>query len=245
MTKDDKYHPAKGRRFFYEAVKVITDSMKISENLYAFLWRNPTTNNCNSYFLDGEKRILVDPGHYHHLGHIEEDLSKLSLSLENMDIVLITHGHPDHIEGVKMFMGTSTLIAICQAEMDFIEGAGPHYRETLGISDFEPDILLQEGDMKIGNLDFQVIHTPGHSPGSVSFYWPDKKVLLTGDVVFYQGLGRTDLPGGNGERLKESIKRLSRLETDYILPGHGDLVSGRDLVKANFDNIERMWFAYL
>lgn len=144
-----------------------------------------------------------------------------------------------------MFVGTSTLIAVHQAEMDFIKEMAPHYGEALGVPNFEPDILLQEGDIKIGDLDLKVIHTPGHSPGSFSLYWPDRKVLLTGDVVFYQGLGRTDLPGGNGEELKESIRRISRLDIDYLLPGHGNIIEGSENVKANFAEIELVWFAYL
>jgi len=219
--------------------------MKISENLYAFLWLDPTTNNCNSYFIDGKKKILVDPGHHSLFGHVKDHLSRLSLSPQDIEIVIITHCHPDHMEGIKMFVSTSTLIAIHQAEIDFIKEVAPHYGEALGVSNFEPDILLQEGDLKIGDLTFQVIHTPGHSPGSISLYWPDKKVLLAGDVVFYQGVGRTDLPGGNGEDLKESIRRISSLRVDYLLPGHGDFISGRDLVRANFTEIERVWFAYL
>ncbi len=91
----------------------------------------------------------------------------------------------------------------------------------------------------------QVIHTPGHSPGSVSLYWHEKKALFTGDVVFKQGVGRTDLPGGNGEILKESIKRLSHLDVEEMLPGHGEIVSGGELVKTNFQEIERLWFADL
>ena len=176
--------------------------MKISENLYAFLWLNPTQNNCNSYFIDGKRKILIDPGHHHLFGHVEDNLSKLSLSPQDIDVLIITHCHPDHVEGIKIFFGTSTLIAIHTAEMDFIKEVAPNYGEALGISNFEPDILIQEGDLKIGNVTLQVIHTPGHSPGSISLYWPDKKALFTGDVVFNQGIGRTDLPGGNGNNLK-------------------------------------------
>ena len=219
--------------------------MKISKDLHAFPWLNPTTNNCNSYFIDGKKKVLVDPGHYSLFGHIKDGLSRLSLSLQDIDIVLITHCHPDHSEGVKMFVGTPTLIAVHQAEMDFIKEMAPHYGEALGVPNFEPDILLQEGDMEIGDLNFKVIHTPGHSPGSFSLYWPDRKVLLTGDVVFYQGVGRTDLPGGNGEKLKESIRRISRLDIDCLLPGHGDIIEGSENAKANFAEIERVWFGYL
>ena len=219
--------------------------MKIFDNLHAFLWNNPTANNCNAFFINGEKRILVDPGHYHLFGHVRDNLAGLSLSPQEIDIVIITHAHPDHMEGVKIFAGANTIIAIHAVEMDFINKVAPHYGEALGISDFEPDILLKEGDLKIADLSFRVIQTPGHSPGSICLYWPDKKVLFSGDVVFNQGIGRTDLPGGSGEELKESIKKISRLDVEYLLSGHGDIVSGREAVKTNFANIERDWFPYL
>ena len=219
--------------------------MRIFDDLHAFLWLNPTANNCNTFLIDGDKKILLDPGHYHLLGHVRDNLSTLSLSPQDIDVVIITHGHPDHMEGVKIFAGTSAMIAVHAIEMDFIRGAAPYYGEALGISNLEPHILLQEGDFCIGNLTFSVIHTPGHSPGSICLYWPDRKVLFTGDVVFNQGVGRTDLPGGNGQELKESIKRISRLQAEYLLPGHGEIVSGREEVKSNFIDIERYWFAYL
>ena len=219
--------------------------MKVLEGLYGFLWNNPTANNCNTYLIDGEKRILVDPGHYHLFGHVQEGLSGLSLSPQDIDIVIITHGHPDHMEGIRVFAETPTMIAVSKAEMDFIKGVAPHYGDALGISGLEPDILLREGDLKIGDINFQVIQTPGHSPGSICLYWPLKKVLLAGDVIFNQGIGRTDLPGGNGQELKESIKRISRLDLDYVLTGHGDIVSGSDNVNSNFKVIESYWFAYL
>ncbi len=219
--------------------------MEIIAGLYAFLWSNPTANNCNTYFIDGEKRILIDPGHYHLLSHVRENLSRLSLSLKGMDIIVITHVHPDHVEGIRAFADTNTLIAIHEIEMDFLKNVAPQYGETLGVSDSRVDILLREGELKIGDLDFKVIDTPGHSPGSICLYWPDKKVLFTGDVVFKQGIGRTDLPAGDGRQLKESIKRISGLDVDYLLPGHGDIISGNANVKANFEDIERMWFGYL
>ncbi|MFO7738706.1 MAG: hypothetical protein R6V46_09540, partial [Desulfatiglandaceae bacterium] len=69
--------------------------------------------------------------------------------------------------------------------------------------------------------------------------------LFTGDLIFKQGLGRTDLPGGDGGLLKDSIKRISHLEVDYLLPGHGDIISGRDRVNSNFNDVEKTWFGYL
>jgi len=219
--------------------------MKIFDNLHFFPWNSMTANNCNTYFIDGEKRILVDPGHYHLFDHVRDELSGLSLSPEDIEMVIITHAHPDHMEGVKIFQETDTLIAVSSAEMEFIKTVAPHYGEAIGIAEFEPGILLQEGGLKIGNLNFEVIHTPGHSPGSVCLYWPDKKTLFTGDVVFDQGVGRTDLPGGDGEKLKESIRKISRLDVDYLLTGHGDIVAGEEAVKQNFKAIEDFWFGYI
>jgi glyoxylase-like metal-dependent hydrolase (beta-lactamase superfamily II) len=113
------------------------------------------------------------------------------------------------------------------------------------VENFEPGVFLQDGDLDVGDYHFEVIHTPGHSPGSVCIYWPERKVLFTGDVVFNQGVGRTDLPGGDGEQLKESIRNLSRLDVEYLLPGHGDILAGSDPVNANFSEIEKVWFAYI
>ena len=219
--------------------------MQIFENLHAFLWTNPNENNCNTYLINGDYKILIDPGHYNLFEHVLEGLSALSLSLEDIDLVIITHGHPDHMEGIKKFAGTSTRIAVSKIEMNFIQQAAPHYGEALGITRFQPDLFLQEGDLKLGDMNFRVINTPGHSPGSVCLYWLDNKVLFTGDVVFNQGVGRTDLPGGNGLELKESIKLLSGLEVEHLLTGHGDIISGRELVASNFEFIERFWFDYL
>ncbi|NQU14504.1 MAG: MBL fold metallo-hydrolase, partial [Desulfobacteraceae bacterium] len=69
--------------------------------------------------------------------------------------------------------------------------------------------------------------------------------LFAGDVVFNQGIGRTDLPGGNGQELKDSIKRIANLDLDYVLTGHGDIVSGREKVISNFEAIESYWFAFI
>jgi glyoxylase-like metal-dependent hydrolase (beta-lactamase superfamily II) len=209
------------------------------------LWLDPTTNNANTYFIDGRKKILIDPGHFNAFGYVRDNLARLSVRPEHIDLVIVTHGHPDHMEAVRLFTASSSLIALHPIEMEFIRKLAPHYGAAMGVSEFEPQLLLQEGDLRIDGMRFQVLHTPGHSPGSISLYWPDEKALFSGDVVFNQGIGRTDLPGGNGQDLKQSIKMLSRLDVDHLLPGHGEVVSGRDRVKANFEGIEKVWFAYI
>jgi hydroxyacylglutathione hydrolase len=149
------------------------------------------------------------------------------------------------MEALRIFTDSSTLTALSATEMAYMKELAPQYAAAMGLTDFQPHLLLKEGELMVDDMAFQVIHTPGHSPGSICLYWPEMKALFSGDVVFNQGIGRVDLPGGDGEALKQSIERLTRLEVEYLLPGHGDIVSGRDRVKANFDTIRNLWFGYI
>ena len=218
--------------------------MKIFDNLHAFLWNSTTANNCNTYFVDGQTRIIIDPGHVRLLGHVETGLAELQLGIEDMGLVIVTHLHPDHIESVPLFKDAGALATIHETDWELAKKMGDHVKSYLGrdIADFKPDFLLTEGEFSVGEIEFTVFHTPGHSPGSASIYWPDKKALFTGDLIFNGGIGRTDLPGGNGAQLIDSIKRLSELDVDWLLPGHGDIVSGAEEVRANFEHIEQFWF---
>ncbi len=219
--------------------------MKVFEGLHAFLWANPTTNNCNTYLIRGSKNILIDPGHHHLFSHVLDNLALLSMGVEDIDLVIITHGHPDHLEAARRFFGTKALIAMSETEFHFIRQVAPHYGQALGGADFEPHILLREGNLETDSVKFEVILAPGHSPGSICLHWHEKKAVFTGDVVFNGGIGRTDLPGGDGEQLKDSIRRLAQLELEYVLPGHGDIIVGANQVRANFREIENFWFGYI
>lgn len=214
--------------------------MNVIDGLHAFIWRDARTNNCNTYVIEGSKKILIDPGHHRLIGHVRSGLMERNLSVEQMDVVLITHGHPDHLEGVQAFDESTTLITMSEEEYRFITKALGGYMNIP-----EPVFFLREGELTIGDCQFKIIETPGHSPGSVSIYWSDYKVLFTGDVMFKQSIGRTDLPGGRGRTLKESIRRLAELDIDYLMPGHGEIVVGKDEVEANFKIIEQVWFSYL
>jgi hydroxyacylglutathione hydrolase len=221
--------------------------MKILENLHAFIWQSTSANNCNSFLIDGPARVLIDPGHRELFGHVEQGLRELGLGVADIDLVICTHGHPDHLESIPLFKNGKTRVALHQTEWEWISTVGRQMAAAYGIDidSFNPDFFLNEGELSINGLDFQVIHTPGHSPGSVCLYWPDHKALFTGDLVFKQGVGRTDLPGGNGDQLKDSIKNLTHLEVEYVLPGHGDIISSAGDVQANFTEIENYWFNYI
>jgi len=213
--------------------------MKIVDGLYGFIWQSASENNCNSFFIEGSKKILIDPGHRHLFRHVQRGLEQIGSTPEQIDVVLVTHGHPDHLEMVGSF-GPSTQWAMSRVDYDFV-------MKYIGSpAEFpKPAFFLQEGELTIGDKTFVAILTPGHSPGSVCLYWPEKKTLFTGDVVFSQSIGRTDLPGGSGKQLKESITRLAELDVEVLCPGHGDVVAGRESVKKNFKTIKDFWFNYL
>jgi len=97
----------------------------------------------------------------------------------------------------------------------------------------------------LGQERFQIYQTPGHSPGSLTIHWPERKVLFTGDLVFYGGIGRTDFLEGNSKLIKESIERMSHLDTELLLPGHGEVVTGKEMVLRNFEYIRQSFYAYL
>ena len=172
----------------------------------------PIGTNC--YILeDGKKAAVIDPG---------DEADRILAQLNQLDVqveyILLTHGHYDHTTGVpelhKALPGAK--IYIHQADAN---GAGSRLFPLAGQVD---DLLLyDEGDtLPLGALTIEVLHTPGHSPGSVTLKAGD--VLFTGDTLFAGDCGRTDLRGGSWEEILVSLGRLGKLEGNYhVLPGHG------------------------
>jgi hydroxyacylglutathione hydrolase len=163
------------------------------------------------------------------------------LKIEDIGLIFLTHAHPDHMESAKNFKEKSkALIALGKED-------GPTYKMFGG---GKVDLLLAEGDLKVDQLvqsKLEVYSTPGHSPGEVSIYWPEKKALAVGDVIFFRNTGRVDLPGGDPGLLKGSIDKLSRLDVEYLLCGHPydhpGVIQGRELVKNNFEFVKmNIWF---
>ena len=222
-------------------------NMKVFEGLHAFLWQSPSANNCNTYLIDGPRKILIDPGHQALFGHVEEGLAGIGLGIADIDFVICTHGHPDHIEAVQSLRTATLRFALHLDEWQWIDGVGRQMSAAFGIdvNNFEPDFFLKEGVLQIGELSLVVYHTPGHSPGSICLHWPETGALFSGDVLFDQGIGRTDLPGGDGPKLKTSIKQLAGLKAAYLLPGHGNIIRKTAEVHRNFEQVESFYFAYI
>jgi glyoxylase-like metal-dependent hydrolase (beta-lactamase superfamily II) len=220
--------------------------MQITDDIHGFIWKSASANNCNTYLFGGPAPILIDPGHLHLFDHVRRGLDELGLAVTDISLVLCTHAHPDHIEAVQLFKQQGVPFALHQEGWRLIEAMKSQI-SAMGadIEAITPDFFLREGDLSVNGVDLRVFHTPGHSPGSCCFYLPDLKALFTGDLVFKEGLGRTDLPGGSGEQLKQSILRMAALDTDWMLPGHGNFLKGKEEIQRNYSSVEQFYFSYV
>lgn len=220
--------------------------MKLDGDLYVYLWRG-MENNCNSYLIKGDVPLLIDPGHQHLVKNLINRMEKDGNKMEGIKLLIATHAHPDHFEAVQIFSRSGVLTTIHPEEEKFITEVGREFYEAFGMEmpEYKIDFCLKEGELKLGNKTFQIFHTPGHSPGSISIYWPEKKALFTGDVIFAMGVGRTDFPGGDGSLLRNSIDRLADLDVELLLPGHGEIVKGKRNIQRNFAYIRTNFFDYL
>jgi len=218
--------------------------MRLFGELFFYPWKSLTENNCNTYLIDGSPRTLVDPGHAHLFDKLSPQMDEDGFSPESIELIILTHCHPDHLEATAEFFPAATLVTLHEAEETYMLGDGRGFFEAMGgrMPELETDFLLQEGILHLGDHRLEVLHTPGHSPGSICLYWPRYKALITGDLVFLQGVGRTDFPGGSTEQLKESILRVAELDLETVLPGHGEIIQGKKEVSDNFAFIQSIYF---
>ena len=229
--------------------------MQLTEKIYGYPWQG-MGNNCNTFLYAGEKTILIDPGHINNefrenclvllLSEMEAD----GFTPEKVDLIVCTHGHPDHCESATVFREKyNTRLAMHQAEEEHMRSMARFLEQMIGQSPAPPviDLYLQEGELELGAGEKKdtifLYYTPGHSPGSLSLYFPEEKSLITGDVVFSGSIGRTDFPDGSMELMGRSVDRLSRINgLEWLLPGHMQLVKGEAAIQKNFAMIKRMFF---
>lgn len=247
--------------------------MKLVGDFYAYLWPGVTMremqtygNNANSYMLanalPGGKHVLVDPGmvtneaRQNCLDRLIADMNSDGFKIEDVGLIINTHGHPDHYgasEEIRTRSGCQ--VAISKDENDFLTMIGKELAAVVKQMGFDfpelhADFFLSEGELRLGeNLIAEIIPTPGHSAGHISVYWPDAKVFMGGDLIFYGSTGRVDIPGGSAQQLKESIERVAKLDIEYILTGHQygspGILEGKDLIERNYEVIRRGIFPYL
>lgn len=181
-------------------------------------------NQTNCYIVGCEKTqqgAVIDPGGEGK--RIVREIERIGLDIR---YVLITHAHFDHIGGIaKVVEATGAKLAIHPNEQPLLEADGGASLWGLRVEPSPPpDIELSDGQvLTVGELTFEVLFTPGHSPGGVTFYEADEGVAFDGDLLFANGVGRTDLPGGDTSTLMHSITDvLFALPDDTIIyAGHG------------------------
>ena len=182
----------------------------------------PLSTNC---YLVGcpetQQGVVIDPG-----GHPDRILAAIKESGLTILYVLNTHCHFDHIgANAKLVGATGAPLALHRLEIPILEshGGASWFGVPVDASP-QPSVELEGGQkLQIGSLAMQVLHTPGHTPGGVTFYLPEAAAAFDGDLLFNSGVGRTDLPGGDWETLLRSIRDVLFALPDEttIYPGHG------------------------
>jgi len=180
----------------------------------------PLGTNCYIVSKD-DKALIFDPGG--DASVVEQYVQKNKLTPL---AILLTHAHYDHIGAVDRLRKLYTIdVYLHEEEVDWLENPELN-RSSFGMDEIiteAPDKILSPGSFTLGPFEFDVVHTPGHSPGSVSFIFNHAEFTISGDVLFNRGIGRTDLPEGSIDQLVHSIStKLYTLPDTYtVYPGHG------------------------
>lgn len=178
----------------------------------------------NTYVVsNGQQVFIIDPACYSQYEqqalctYIEKELQCAPSNVT----ILATHGHLDHLWGAAWACEKwHTSVLMHEADIPMATAMQGQY-DLFGIHAIAQPFPIEPLNDK--EIPFSILHTPGHTPGSVCFYWPNDNILLSGDTLFHMGYGRTDLPGGDIRQLIDSLDCLMTLPSDTrVFPGHGD-----------------------
>lgn len=175
----------------------------------------------NVFIIEDTPTIMIDSG----IGLTTRVVDFVKEKRLTIDILINTHCHVDHIGGNKFFPDAK--IYAHELDAPDIETGS---KKTLWHFGFQAPLTfpvakrVKEGDViNTGEYSLTVIHTPGHTEGSMSLYEPEKKILFSGDCVFDMGIGRMDFPTGNPQQMKQSLEKLLNYDIEKIYAGHGGI----------------------
>lgn len=193
---------------------------EVFPNLFAFY---ATDYSANSYLLVGKKTVLIDTGLKSGGPALKDSLSAVGFEPEDIDALLLTHGHSDHFGASYLFPNAEKYMHKFDAtyvnikDVIFTAAARLNNLHFPRITkNYEIDSIIDVAPFKL-----KVLSTPGHTKGSVCFYDEKNKLLFSGDTIFNGSVGRHDLPSGSKLELIDSLKKLKKLDFDYLFPGHG------------------------
>lgn len=177
--------------------------------------------NCYIAMDDHHIGTVIDPG-----GNLEDLMETIQRKSIDVQAIILTHGHFDHMmAAAQLSENTKAPVYIHSLDQEMLKNPEPSlYTRVLSDEPFVPvssaQLLKEEEVLKVGDMAFQILHTPGHSPGSVCLICDD--VLFSGDTLFASSIGRSDFPGGDMNQLMRSLEKIKALDKDYtIYPGHG------------------------
>jgi len=196
----------------------------------------------NTYLLIFDKKgIVIDPSWPY---GIERVYKRIIYHQADIQKILLTHGHFDHFLGTKklvQLLNKKIEILVHPNDLKLISQSKEMAERLFGLEleniDEKLFSRLETTFLKIDDLFIKIIHTPGHTPGSVCYYIPQEKIIFTGDTLFKDSVGRTDLPGGSFDSLLESLfKIVAEIHTNTIIyPGHGEKTTlERELLENSF-----------
>ncbi len=220
--------------------------MKLKNNLY--FYPENGGGDCNTYVIRGSPGVLIDPGWPQFLPVLLKELDKDGIDPGEIGTIANTHLHLDHSWSDDAFRKVSgASITLHPLQKQFYDVSFIQVARYFGVQpeDFSEDNCFENNRFNAGDMNFELLHLPGHSPDSIGYYCSREKILICGDVVFDRSTGRADLPGGNADQLKRTIEQLSQLDVEYLLPGHMNMVSGVDEVANNFKYIKETVLAWL
>lgn len=185
--------------------------------IYSYFSEDTHSNTYLLLDLESREAAVIDPSHM-------PSIFDVSLSDVKLKYVLLTHGHFDHIGKTERYRREGAKVCIHKEDSSLLSdgernASSLFMREPMLIPD--ADVLLEDGDvLTLGSSKIKVMHTPGHTPGSVCYICNDD--MFAGDTLFAGSIGRTDFFGGNMTKMRESLGKLKRMEGNYnVYSGHG------------------------